>query len=218
MRRSIREFVSLVTETIPTPESICEFGSLQVPGQETLADLRPLFPGKVYMGCDMREGRGVDRILNLHDIDLPSASVGTVLCLDTLEHVEYPHRAMEEVCRILRPDGVAVISSVMQFPVHDHPCDYWRFTTEAFRSMLKPLSHSFVGFAGDEGFPHTVVGIGFKGEQPPLDAFLRAYGAWQKGQSRSLGSIARSLTPPFLLPTLLSLRRGSVRAARASRA
>jgi 2-polyprenyl-3-methyl-5-hydroxy-6-metoxy-1,4-benzoquinol methylase len=47
----------------------------------------------------MREGLGVDRILDLHDIDLPSESAGTIICLDTLEHVEYPHRALEDICR-----------------------------------------------------------------------------------------------------------------------
>jgi hypothetical protein len=56
-----------------------------------------------------------------------------------------------------------VLSSVMNFPIHDYPYDYWRFTPEAFKSILKPFSSAFVGFAGTDDFPHTVVGIGFKG-------------------------------------------------------
>ena len=83
MRDSVKEFVSDVIETVPLKEPIYEFGSYLVPEQIELANLRSLFPGKEYIGCDMRGGPGVDRILNLHNIDLPPATAGTVLCLDT---------------------------------------------------------------------------------------------------------------------------------------
>jgi SAM-dependent methyltransferase len=200
MRKIIKDFISFAATTIPILDPIYEFGSLQVPGQEGFADLRPLFPGKQYFGCDMREGPGVDKVLNLHDTHLPEKSVGTVLCLDTLEHVEYPHRALEEIHRILKPRGIAIISSVMNFPIHDYPYDYWRFTPEAFRSILKPFCDSFIGFAGDENFPHTVVGIGFKGDKPLLSEFNRMYEIWQKRQPRSIASIMRLVTPPLLIP------------------
>ena len=207
MRLLIRDFVSLVAASVPILEPIYEFGSLQVPGQEGVADLRPLFPQKKYVGCDMREGAGVDKIVDLHNINLPSDSVGTVLCLDTLEHVEYPYRALKEIHRILKPHGIAVISSVMDYPIHDHPNDYWRFTPEAFRSILKPFSDSFIGFAGDESFPHTVVGIGFKGEPPPLAEFRKKYKVWHNRHSKYIEHIVRLATPPILLPFLSRLRK-----------
>lgn len=179
MRLTIKKFVQIVVDTFPITEPIYEFGSLRVEGQEELADIRPLFPNKHFVGCDMRKGSGVDKILNLHHIDVPSNTVGTVFCLDTLEHVEYPHKALEEIYRITKPNGMAVISSVMNYPIHNHPFDYWRFTPEAFRSLLKPFSGSFVGYATDEVFPHTVVGIGFKGEKPSLKHFESLYENWQ---------------------------------------
>lgn len=205
MRKIIKDFISFAATTIPILDPIYEFGSLQVPGQEGFADLRPLFPGKQYVGCDMREGPGVDKVLNLHDTHLPAKSVGTVLCLDTLEHVEYPYRALEEIHRILKPRGIAIISSVMNFPIHDYPYDYWRFTPEAFRSILKPFCDSFIGFAGDENFPHTVVGIGFKGDKPLLSEFNRMYEMWQKRQPKSIVSIMRLVTPPLLVPVVSRL-------------
>lgn len=209
MREVIKDFVSIVASTLPIEEPIYEFGSLQVSGQEGFADLRPLFPRKEYVGADMRPGIGVDRILNLHEIDLPQESVGTIICLDTLEHVEYPCRALEEIHRVLKPNGVAFISSVMNFPIHDYPSDYWRFTPEAFRSLLKPFASSFIGYAGKDNFPHTVIGIGFKGNIPTISEFTACYQTWKDKQNKrnhgGLRQMANLLTPPIFLPAFRRL-------------
>lgn len=205
MRKSIKDFVSLVASSLTIYEPIYEFGSYQVYRQEGFANLRPLFPQKKYIGCDIREGLGVDKILDLHNIDLPSESVGTILCLDTLEHVEYPHKALKEIHRILKSDGIAVISSAMNFPIHDEPCDYWRFTPAAFTSLLKPFSDSFIGFVGIKSFPHTIVGIGFKGARPSITKFRNKYEIWRNKQSRTLEHIAVDVTPPILIPILLKV-------------
>ncbi|HPY73465.1 MAG TPA: methyltransferase domain-containing protein, partial [Methanothrix sp.] len=182
MRELIKHFVNICAKSLPIIEPIYEFGSHQVPGQEGFADLRPIFPDMEYVGSDMREGVGVDRVLNLHHIDLPDESVGTVLCLDTLEHVEYPRRAMEEIRRILKPDGLVVISSVMNFPIHDYPNDYWRFTPEAFNILLQDFNRHYSDFAGDEQFPHTVIGVAFKGDIPEeiLEIFQQEIKVWKE--------------------------------------
>ncbi len=204
MRQTIKDLISMIAKTLPIEEPIYEFGSLQVSGQEGFADLRPLFPGKKYVGVDMRHGIGVDQILNLHEIDLPQESVGTILCMDTLEHVEYPHRALEEIHRVLKPKGIGIISSVMYYPIHDHPYDYWRFTPEAFRSLLKPFENSFIGYAGKANFPHTVIGIGFKGNVPEISEFTMRYDEWKEQQEKlrnqGFRQIVKLLTPPILLP------------------
>ncbi|MFO7570814.1 MAG: methyltransferase domain-containing protein [Smithellaceae bacterium] len=180
MRESVKDFVNVAVNLVIPPEPIYEFGSYLVEDQQELANLRPLFPNRQYIGCDMREGPGVDLVLNLHDIALDDGVAGTVLCLDTLEHVEYPRKAMSEIHRILQPDGWVIISSVMNYAIHDHPFDYWRFTPEAFRSLLKDFPRQYVHFAGRDDFPHTIVGIGCKGHGLNPDAFWEAGLAWQR--------------------------------------
>jgi len=174
-----REFIKLVTLYLPIQEPIYEFGSYIVPGQENEANLRSFFPGKQYFGCDMRKGAGVDLILNLHDIDLPACCAKTVLCFDTLEHVEYPRKAIEEMHRILSPDGILIISSLMNFPIHNHPYDYWRFTPQGFKSLLNIFNSSIISHTGEDNFPITILGIGFKGHAPNTKKFEKELKKWR---------------------------------------
>lgn len=118
----------------------------------------------------MKEGPGVDKVLDLHDIRMPDESIGTILTMDTLEHVEFVRRAIKEAYRILKPGGLLAIASVMNFPIHDHPQDYWRFTPAAFRSLLRPFPFVLVESVGREDFPHTVIGIGYKSNWQPIAA------------------------------------------------
>jgi len=198
MRLTIKNFVKICANTLPILEPIYEFGSLQVPGQEGFADLRPLFPGKKYIGADLRKGIGVDVILDLHCIGLKSESVGTVLILDTLEHVEHPREGILEANRILKPNGLLIMSSVMNYHIHDYPSDYWRFTPEGFKSLLKPFPSSFVGFTGLRLSPVTIVGIGFKGDVPKykMEKFMKQFRIWRKTDWRLA---IKLISPPLLL-------------------
>jgi len=166
MRDNVKSFVRDVAELFETPEPIYEFGSLQVAGQERYADLRPIFPGRQYIGCDARMGCGVDRIEDLMGLSLHDETAGTVLILDTLEHVENCHHAMGEVYRILKPEGILAISSVMLFPIHEYPSDYWRFTPEAFRLLLRRFHTALVSHEGEPEIPHTVFGVASKSRLP----------------------------------------------------
>lgn len=164
MRQSVKDYLAKIMNRYSILEPIYEIGSYRVEGQEEFADLRPLFPGKKYIGCDMRQGLGVDRREDVHCLKIKSNSVGTVLIFDTLEHVENVHQAMEEIYRILKPGGMVIMSSVMNFPIHDYPSDYWRFTPKAFELLLKRFALYEVEFDGDPTFPEGVYGFGIKGK------------------------------------------------------
>ena len=99
MRDHNKAFCRLVAETFDCPAPVYEFGSFQVEGQEGYANLRGMFPGKVYVGCDMRPGPGVDRVEDVSAINLPDGSAGTVLCIETFEHVFEVRRAFDEVAK-----------------------------------------------------------------------------------------------------------------------
>jgi SAM-dependent methyltransferase len=183
MRDHNKTFCRLVAETFDCPGPIFEFGSYQVEGQVDYANLRALFPGRKYVGCDMRPGPGVDRVEDVSAIGLPDASAGTVLCIETFEHVFEVRRAFDEVFRVLQPGGLFVITSPLNFRIHGYPDDYWRMTPNCLRRMLEPYAARLTGYQGYHKFPHSVMGLGVKAPAPAdftarADALTRAYRAW----------------------------------------
>ena len=67
-----------------------------------------------------------------------------------------------------RRGGLVVISSAMDFPVHEFPADYWRFAPQGFDLLLERFSPRRVYLQGLPLFPHSLVGIGIK--TGPTDA------------------------------------------------
>lgn len=175
MREHNKAFCRIAVETFECPAPVYEFGSYQVDGQEGFADLRSLFPGKAYVGCDMRPGPGVDRVENVSSIHLPDASAGTILCIETFEHVFDIFSAFREVHRVLKPGGVFLITSPFNFRIHGYPDDYWRMTPQCLRGMLGDYAARLTGFQGHDKFPHTVMGLAIKAPAP-ADFSARARG------------------------------------------
>jgi ubiquinone/menaquinone biosynthesis C-methylase UbiE len=125
-----------------------------------------MFPGKTYVGCDMRPGPGVDRVEDVSAISLPDGSAGTVLCIETFEHVFEVRRAFDEVFRILKPGGVFVITSPLNFRIHGYPDDYWRMTPNCLRRLMSPYAARVAGYQGHGSFPHSVMAVGIKSPAP----------------------------------------------------
>ncbi|MFC1658183.1 methyltransferase domain-containing protein [Candidatus Omnitrophota bacterium] len=200
MDKVCREYVRICAETLPIPEPVYEFGAQQVGGQEGFADLRPFFQNKKYVGADIVDGVGVDIILNLHNIDLACESVGTVVTVGTLEHVEFPRKAIAEIHRILKPNGILILTTVMNHPHHSTP-DYWRFTTEGLESILRDFATAIVDFTGEKKFPNTLVAIASKAiiDNKAVESYKDKISSWKK-YSRKIErpSPSRLLMPPVL--------------------
>jgi SAM-dependent methyltransferase len=162
MRESVRAFCELAVEHIRPEGPVYEFGSYQVEGQRQRANLRDLFPGRAYVGCDMRRGPGVDRVENLAGLKLPDGSAGTVVCFDTLEHTFDVRQACREMFRVLRPSGVFVVSVPFHFRIHAYPDDYWRITPSALLRLLEPYGAVLLGYQGSPKTPHTVMALAVK--------------------------------------------------------
>ncbi len=197
MRPAVIEFARDVADSFPIAEPLIEIGARAAEGQESINDLRSIFKAERHIGCDIQEGLGVDQIEDIHKLSFADGSVGTVICLETLEHVADPLRAVQEMHRVLRPGGVLAISSLMFFPIHAHPWDYWRFTPEGFELLLEPFESKLVVAQGWDQMPEGVFGVGIKGpatiteEQLPRTMNISRH--WDGGKRVDLGPIRMSV-------------------------
>jgi SAM-dependent methyltransferase len=186
--------VRAITETFTLPEPILEIGSYQVAGQERL-NLRRLLPGRDYTGVDLRTGPGVDGIADVEDLPHASSSIGTVLAMNTFEHVRRFWRGFDAVRRVLRPDGVFVVSCPFFFRIHNHPDDYWRFTPAALEAMLEGYPSKIVGWHGARRRPAHVWAVAFGPARPAITAeqFSRHRTLLRKYAYQPEGAITRRL-------------------------
>lgn len=158
------------------PEPIMEIGSYQVAGQEDIINLRSLFPTKDYIGVDFREGPGVDCVANVENLPHETGSVGTVIAFSTFEHVQRFWKGFDEVHRVLKPNGVFLVSCPFYFHVHAYPSDYWRFTPQAFDLLLENYPTRILGWHGPERRYANVWAAAFKSNSnAPSDAEFAKY-------------------------------------------
>lgn len=206
MRTTLLTLVDQLSRAVEFPGPIFEFGSFRVPGQQHLPFIRDYFPRTTVVGCDIRTGPGVDRLEDLHQLTLADESIGTALIFDTIEHVRDPWRAMSEVHRCLAPGGLLVMSSVWFFPIHAYPDDYWRFTSSAFRVLMRDYHVIAAEMAGLARMPHTVVGVASKGPIEPARerAIRETLAHWKKNGARSWKEMVLDACPPVLLLPLYS--------------
>ncbi len=113
---------------------------------------QPLFPGKRYMKQDMRDfdPACIDIICDIGDMKpVSNESIGLVLNLESLEHLPYPQKAIDEIHRVLRPNGLLILTTVMHFKIHRAPKDYWRFTPDGIEFLLNRFKILDCALEGD---------------------------------------------------------------------
>ena len=164
----LRDFVQEVAAAIELPDPIVEFGALQVEESQDI-DLRPLFPGRAYVGTDFRAGPGVDRVEDLRGLTFADGEVGTAICLETLEHVADPMTAGRELARVVAPGGVALVSTPFLLGIHGYPNDYFRYTPEGLREVLAGFDEVQTVGIGDQGAPQHVLALAANGRDLGLD-------------------------------------------------
>jgi hypothetical protein len=83
----------------------------------------------------------------------------------------------------------------MLFGIHAYPSDYFRFTPEAFRSMLSGFDDVWTFGVGDPGIPSQVVGVAAKGRT--LDLGLEKLPSLAAVQSEYDAGAGRVRIGPF---------------------
>lgn len=111
------------------------------------------YEGFEHTNLDIQASEGIDIIADVCNMpEVLSNTYGTIICLDTLEHIAYPFAAMKEMFRILKPEGLLILSTAMAYAIHrwsilhddkghgrSHFCDYWRFCPDGLKLLFQDM-------------------------------------------------------------------------------
>jgi SAM-dependent methyltransferase len=74
-----------------------------------------------------------DFVADITDTKMPSEEWDLIICSQTLEHVFHFQKAINEIFRMLKVEGCAILDCPFEYPYHgeDGFDDYWRMTDTA---------------------------------------------------------------------------------------
>jgi len=115
---------------------VLEVGSKNINGSSR--DVLDYVPRK-YIGIDILDGKGVDRVLDAKDIldHFPENYFDLIICTETLEHVDNWKLVVTNLKKACKKGGSILMTTRSKgFPKHEYPHDYWRFELEDFKKIF----------------------------------------------------------------------------------
>lgn len=96
---------------------------------------------------EIEPGDGIDIVGSVEEIPCESNFFDLVITQEVLEHVTSPNLAVQEIFRVLKPNGIAYIQ--LPFIIGYHPCprDYWRFTHEGMIELVESANFEVLNIA-----------------------------------------------------------------------
>jgi SAM-dependent methyltransferase len=80
------------------------------------------------VGLDVQRGPGIDVVASADHLPFGSGTYDVVLATEVIEHTSDVRVSAGEICRVLRPGGIALLSWPFMHPLHELPRDYSRPT------------------------------------------------------------------------------------------
>ncbi|MES2629339.1 MAG: class I SAM-dependent methyltransferase [Bacteroidota bacterium] len=117
---------------------------------------RPLFQGAVdrYVGADLGENPGAELVIQPEGrIEVDDQSANIVLSTQVLEHVDNPAEYLREARRVLKDDGVLILTTHGYWMYHPDPNDFWRWTSSGLQKIVREAGFDVVDFRGIIGRP-----------------------------------------------------------------
>jgi SAM-dependent methyltransferase len=82
-----------------------------------------------------RSARKPDLVYDGTRLPFEDRTFDTVLNVQVLEHTPRPRELVAEMARVLKDDGLLILSAPFQFRLHEQPHDYFRFSPHGLRAL-----------------------------------------------------------------------------------
>ena len=82
------------------------------------------------------------------------AGFDVIVCFSVLEHVFDFQNAIKNMHHSLKKGGTLLVLVPAFYPLHDEPCDYWRFTEHSLRKLFSSFSKIKLDYYGKREFPY----------------------------------------------------------------
>lgn len=94
---------------------------------------------KKYVGCDIAQSnlQKVDVVCDATDLKFDNQVFDTVFSTQVIEHVADHQTMLAEINRVLKPNGILILSGPLLWELHEEPYDFFRFTKYGFQFVLE---------------------------------------------------------------------------------
>ena len=90
-----------------------------------------------YITLDASTDGKPDIVGSAEKIPLPDGSVDSILCTQVLEHVPHPVIALQEMFRVMKPEGSILLTVPQMNELHEVPRDFFRYTSYGLRTLFE---------------------------------------------------------------------------------
>lgn len=105
-----------------------------------------------YIACDFKKNENIDIVCDVENLVFPTESFDTVISTQVFEHIDNPFMVAQEIKKVLKTGGNAIITAPFMFPFHADPKDNFRFSREGLEEIFKSIGFEIIDSGTYGGF------------------------------------------------------------------
>jgi SAM-dependent methyltransferase len=139
-----------------------------------------------------------------------SKTFDTILSIQVLEHTPTPGNLIIEMARVMKDDGLMILTAPFSFRLHEEPDDYYRYSPHALRRLCQDGGLEVTQMEPRGGL-FTVIGHKLNSylalNVARIDAVAQAMG--KLGHEKSSDRSVRWWTLPWVGPSMVTIAAGA---------
>jgi SAM-dependent methyltransferase len=154
--------------------------------------------------------KGPDHLYDGNRLPFEDRTFDTVLSVQVLEHTPRPGPLVREMARVLKNDGLLILTAPFQFRLHEEPHDYFRYTHHGLRELCREAGLEIIEVE-QQGSLWSVMGH-------KLNSYLGLNVARLQGVAQAMGKLGhedaaskptRWWTLPVVAPAMATISLGA---------